>query len=123
MATGNSAAAAPCTTPFGDEATTVGRTGISVNVNWPPAVVVTGCPGSVTENVYVSGVADPPATPAKSPSSSRTLAPIEGGGVLPLVGTGKITFTCPDADVNVFVPPFWSVNVMIDADEILGASK
>src|SRR5262249_36451075 len=93
MATGNSDVAAPCTTPFGDEATTVGRTGIRVKVNCPPAVVVTGWPGSVTETVYVKGVADPPGTPAKSTSSNRTRAPLEGGGVLPAGGTGKRNFT------------------------------
>src|SRR5262249_51062084 len=107
MATGNSDVAAPCTTPFGDEATTVGLTGISVKVNGP-APLVTGWPGSVTETVNVSGVAEPPGAPAKSACNKRSRAPLEGEGVVPVVAAiGKMTFICPPVESNVLVPLFW----------------
>ena len=102
----------------------VGLTGMRVNVNCPPVVGVTGSAGSVTETVYVSGVPGLPVfTTPRSASSRRRRAPLEGGVAVVELGIGKITLTWPLLESNVFVPPFWSVSVIFDAEEIFGASR
>src|SRR5580704_2745114 len=97
----------------GEETTAVGRTGIMLYVKTPPAVVVTGSPGSVIETV--TG----PAT-ARLFANRRTRAPIEGGFVTVPVGIGNSTLIWPAAELRT-VWPFASVNVMMEADEIFGA--
>src|SRR5579864_5596528 len=100
----------------GEESTAVGRTGIMLYVKTPPAVVVTGSPGSVTETV--TGPA-----PARLFENKRTRAPIDGGLVTVPVGMGKSTLSWPAAELStVWLLPA-SVNVMMDAEEMFGAFK
>src|SRR2546423_1339512 len=95
----------------GEVASTVGRTGINVKVYGPLGGVPvhvggqTGWPGSVTETVKVSGVPEPPAVPAKSLSSNRSLAPVEVGLGVVDVGIGNRTLIFPEVDVYTFPWP------------------
>lgn len=84
---------------------------------------MTGCPGSVTETVYVKGVVVVEVWP-RSASNKRRRAPLEGGVEVVALGIGTRIFTWPDEESNlVEPPPFGAVMVIWDADDILGASR
>ena len=88
-----------------------------------------GC-GSVTETVTGPGV-------LRLSAMRRRRAPVEQGvdeeqvvGVdeeleleLGVVGTGNRTLICPESDFMNVWPPAESVSVMVDAEEIFGASR
>ena len=103
---------------LGEESRAVGRTGIILYANTPPGVVVTGWPGSVTE--IVTGLAS---ALARFAANRRTRAPVEGGLGTVAVGIGNRTLIWPDVDVSVVRPLFASVKVMIEAEEMFGASR
>ncbi len=117
----------------GTVAVLVARTGMILNVVAPVAVhavpaglLLHGSAGSLTETVTGPAV-------ARSLARRRRRAPVEQGFVVEHVeeleeeleeaGTGNSTLICPELDFFTVVPPAESVSVMVDAEEIDGASR
>ena len=108
----------------------VGLTGMTVKVPAPVAVheVPTAFPlhgwaGSTTEMVNV---------PAEKRlfAFRRTRAPVEAGGgvgvvlvLVEVVGSGNRILICPEVESRIVVPPAESMRLILEAEEILGASR
>src|SRR5579863_7638114 len=118
----------PWTTSLGVEFREVGRTGKMLKVKVPaelhpagsglPVQVVTGSPESLT--VTVIGLA---VELTRLFAKRRMRAPVEEGFVTVPVGIGKRTLTWPVAELSGVVPPFASVRVICEAEEMFGALR